>query len=145
MTLFLHIHRTNDDAKIPTYGSSDAACFDIYSPIDVTIHAGEVTKINTCLVMAIPPGTSVRIHSRSGMAINDGIIVANGEGIIDADYREEVIVALRNTTDIPYTIKKGSRIAQGELHRDTRPHLMESEHRPLRIGNRVGGLGSTGV
>ena len=71
----------------------------------------------------------------------------NAEGVIDSDYTEEVFVPLLNTTEVPYAVEHGDRIAQFEIIRynDTVEYLTTTEAEPKRKTNRVGGFGSTGV
>ena len=82
---------------------------------DIEIPPHGRALIPTGFIMELERGLSVRLHARSGLAVKHGISLANDEGIIDSDYKEEVFVALINNSDEPYTIKHGDRIAQGEL------------------------------
>lgn len=96
-------------------GSEGAAGFDVRADLGVerTINPFERWKISTGLFLAMPRGVVAQICSRSGLAINHGIVVANAPGIVDSDYRGEVFVTLRNEDkNAPYMIKPGDRIAQ---------------------------------
>lgn len=96
-------------------GTSGAAGYDVRADHDVDreIPPFERWKISTGLFVSFPRGIVMQICSRSGLAINHGIVVANAPGIVDSDYRGEVFITLRNEDPrTPYTIKPGDRIAQ---------------------------------
>ena len=97
----VEIKKLNDKAIIPTYGSIDAAGADLYACIDesVTIHPHETILIKTGIAMAIPKGLVGLVFARSGLASKRGLAPANKVGVIDADYRGEVMVALHNHTE----------------------------------------------
>tara|TARA_R110000824_G_scaffold241351_1_gene430065 strand:+ start:297 stop:866 length:570 start_codon:yes stop_codon:yes gene_type:complete len=104
--------------------------------------------IPTGMVLDIPDGFSGRVHPRSGSAWNSGITLINAEGVIDSDYCEELLIPLYNTTNIPFVITHGDRIAQIEI---IRPYsnvnfITYTEAQPKeQKTNRKGGFGSTGV
>ena len=110
----IEIKKLNDKATIPTYGSVDAAGADLYACIDTpeTIMPHETKLIKTGLAMAIPKGVVGLIFARSGLASKRGLAPANKVGVVDADYRGEVMVALHNHTNVEQTIESGERIAQ---------------------------------
>ena len=97
------------EAKMPLRGSADAAGSDLYACGNVIIAPRSFALINTGIAVAIPRGYYGRVAERSGLACK-GIGV--GAGVIDADYRGEVKVLLRNFTDAPFTIEHGMRCAQ---------------------------------
>lgn len=101
-------------AKVPSYGSADAAGADLYALTDapVTIAPGETVLIHTGLAVAIPQGYVGLIYARSGMATKQGLAPANKVGVIDADYRGELMVALHNHSSEVRTVSSGDRIAQ---------------------------------
>lgn len=101
-------------AKLPTYGSADAAGADLYALTDgpVTIDPGGSAKLPTGVAVAIPRGYVGLVCARSGMACKRGLAPANKVGVIDADYRGEVIVFLHNHGDTPQVVEDGDRIAQ---------------------------------
>ena len=103
-----------DSAKIPTRGSEDAAGYDLYADTDaaITIHPHETIKIPTGIAMALPQGTFGAIFARSGLATKSGLRPANCVGVIDSDYRGEIIVALHNDSETPKMIEAKERIAQ---------------------------------
>lgn len=100
--------------------------------------------IPTGLIFGIPPQHSLRLHIRSGIALKDGIILANSEAIIDNDYPNETFVMLMNTSDVEYRIYHGDRIAQGELVKDERWEFQVVDFNPVIKSDRVDGLGHTG-
>ena len=114
MSFPMNIKKLNDKARIPTYGSEFAAGADLYACLDadVTIAPAETLLIHTGLAMEIPTGLVGLIYARSGLASKKGLAPANKVGVIDSDYRGEIMVALHNHGTIPQTISDGERIAQ---------------------------------
>ena len=111
----IKIKKLNNNAKIPTHGSKQAAGYDLYACIDdysVRIEPHQTVKIRTGLSIEIPDGYFGAIFARSGLATKSGLRPANCVGCCDSDYRGEYIVALHNDTDIPRVIEDGERIAQ---------------------------------
>jgi dUTP pyrophosphatase len=99
---------------LPTYGTEFSAGADLYADIaeSVCINPGQTVLISTGLAMEIPVGYSGFIYARSGLASKHGLAPANKVGVVDADYRGPVQVALHNGSDVPYTVSAGERIAQ---------------------------------
>ena len=114
MSISMNIKKLREDATVPTYGSACAAGADLYACEDgnVTIEAGETKLIHTGIAMAIPDGLVGLIYARSGLASKKGLAPANKVGVIDSDYRGEIMVALHNHGSTPQTISSGERIAQ---------------------------------
>ena len=110
----IKIKKINENAKIPTRGSTSAAGYDLYACIDepVTIKPHETAKIGTGLAMEIPEGYFGAMFARSGLACKQGLRLANSVGVIDSDYRGEYIVALHNDCDVERTVEPHDRIAQ---------------------------------
>lgn len=137
--------RLNDLAIEPTRGSAEAAGYDLYAAIDspIAIPAHVTIKIGTGLAFELPEGTFGAIFARSGLATKQGLRPANCTGILDSDYRGEVIVALHNDTDVEKVIQPGDRIAQMILI----PYIpMRFEITELSETSRGdNGFGSTGV
>ncbi|CAB4142570.1 Dut dUTPase [uncultured Caudovirales phage] len=147
----LGFYKLSPEAKLPTYGTSGAACFDFYSfSEDTYLYPGQKEIFNIGLIPVIPEGFSLRIHPRSGLAFKHSVTLVNAEGIIDEDYADEMKVALYMFEDVydynqePVLIKKFDRIAQGELVKNEKVFIYEQFLRPGKIGNRDGGFGSTG-
>ena len=110
----VEIKKLDPRAIIPTYGTEFSAGADIYALLDdpLTINTCETKLIHTGLAMAIPEGLVGLNFARSGMATKRGLAPANKVGVIDSDYRGEVMVALHNHGDVPQTIENGERVAQ---------------------------------
>ncbi len=114
MKFDLRIKKLRDNAQMPTYGSEWAAGADMYAAIDeaVTIEPGETKFIPTGLAFEIPEGYAGFIYARSGLACKKGLAPANKVGVVDADYRGEVMVALHNHGTEAQIVEAGERIAQ---------------------------------
>lgn len=134
----LSFTRLTETAKLPVYGSDQAACFDLFSDIDVTLYPGYFAMIPTALVMHIADGYQVKINPRSGLAAKHGVTVLNAPGTIDSDYTGEIKVILINHGERPFRINRGDRIVQGEIMPAYRVDLDS-------LGQRKGGFGSSGV
>ena len=103
-----------EGAKLPTYGSPEAAGADLYACLEsqVTIQPGQTAFIPTGFAMAVPKGCAGLIYARSGMACKRDLAPANKVGVIDSDYRGEILVALHNHGREDQIITHGERIAQ---------------------------------
>ena len=142
----VNIKKLTPNAIIPTYGTEYSAGADLYSGMTeaVTINPGTTEFIKTGIAMEIPAGLVGLIYARSGMACKKGIAPANKVGVIDADYRGEIMVALYNHGNEAVTVEPGDRIAQLVLTPfitaafDEADSLDETDR-----GN--GGFGSTGT
>lgn len=141
--------KLDDKAVAPTYGSEYAAGLDLSALIQngtrmQRIPAGATVKISTGIAMEIPQGYFGAIFARSGIATKRGLRPANCVGVIDSDYRGEIIVALHNDTDRCETIRDGDRVAQLIIMPYLGIQLNEVEE--LNDTERgVNGFGSTGV
>jgi dUTP pyrophosphatase len=112
--VLIQIKKLNAKAIIPTRGSQQAAGYDIYACADndIVISPHSTVKVGTGLSMAIPNGYFGAVYARSGLSAKEGLRPANCVGVVDSDYRGEIIVALHNDTDVEKTIDKNERIAQ---------------------------------
>ena len=111
----IKIKKLQEKAMVPTSGSSKAAGYDLYACLEgesLTIEPHSTAMVGTGLAAAIPEGYFGGIFARSGLAAKQGLRPANCVGVVDADYRGEIKVALHNDTDQPRTIGDGERIAQ---------------------------------
>lgn len=113
----INIKKTDGNAKIPTYGSEFAAGADLYAVIHneenkVEILPGETAFIDTGIVMEIPNGYVGLVYARSGLSCKQGLAPANKVGVIDSDYRGNIIVALYNQSNEIRSVSEGDRIAQ---------------------------------
>lgn len=145
MAVNVNIKKLNEKATIPTYGSQYAAGADLYACIDeaVTINPGETQFIGTGIAMEIPQGYAGLIYARSGLSCKKGIAPANKVGVVDADYRGEITVALHNHSLEAKTIEPNERIAQMVIT----PFLAASFSEVENLSDTVrgeGGFGSTG-
>lgn len=113
-TFMVNVKKLRDNAIIPTQGSKYAAGYDLYAAIDtpITIKSGETVKIGTGLAFELPEGFFAGIFARSGLATKQGLRPANCVGVVDCDYRGEVIVAIHNDSNKNTVIAPGDRIAQ---------------------------------
>ncbi len=114
MSFPMNIKKINEHAIVPTYGSAAAAGADLYACEDtsITILPSETKLIHTGIAMEIPDGLVGLVYARSGLASKRGLAPANKVGVIDSDYRGEIMVALHNHGTEPQTIQSGERIAQ---------------------------------
>lgn len=112
--MLILVKKLNDKAILPTRGSQQAAGYDLYACAenDVIIDPHCTVKVGTGVSMAIPEGYFGAVYARSGLSAKKGLRPANCVGVIDSDYRGEVIVALHNDTETEKTIDKNERIAQ---------------------------------
>lgn len=132
------------NAKTPTKGSADAAGFDLYSIETTILKPGMTAKVHTGISIAIPQGCFGGIFARSGLATKQGLAPINCVGIIDADYRGELIVALHNHSSVTQKIELGDRIAQLIIIPYLKTQLIElDELDDTERGE--GGFGSTGT
>ena len=100
------------NAKMPTYSSGQAAGLDLYAAESASIASGQTRLIKTGLKMEIPEGYFGGIYARSGLSVKHGLRPANCTGVIDSDYRGEIMVALHNDSPMMQIISAGDRIAQ---------------------------------
>ena len=145
MNFDIRVKKLDERAKLPTYGSEYAAGADLYALIDgeVTIGAGETAFIHTGIAVELPLGTVGLIYARSGMACKKGLAPANKVGVVDCDYRGEVMVALHNHSSEPKIVADGERIAQFIIAPYYTATFTESEELSDTVRG-AGGFGSTG-
>ena len=138
------ITKLNPNAIIPTYGSDYAAGADLYACIDepIIIKKNETVFVPTGLSMEIPEGLAGLIYARSGLACKKGLAPANKVGVIDSDYRGEIIVALHNHSKDNYELQNGERIAQMVFTPYFKGIFKEEKLSTTKRGS--GGFGSTG-
>ena len=133
-------------AKLPTYGTEYSAGADLYACLEtpVTIAPGESYLVPTGLSMEIPAGYAGLIFARSGLAVKQGLAPANKVGVIDPDYRGEVLVALLNHSAKERTVEPGERIAQLVITPFLTAQWVETEELQETVRG-TGGFGSTGT
>ncbi len=135
----------SDSAKLPERGSDMAAGYDLFADIteDIIIDPHTTAMIGTGLAVAIPEGYFGGIYARSGLSSKEGLRPANCTGVVDADYRGEIKVALHNDSDFERTITPGQKIAQMVIM----PFLSVEFQQVEQLDNTErgeGGFGSTG-
>ena len=140
------VKKLNENAVLPTYGSDFAAGADLYALCDseITFAPGETKLIPTWLAMEIPEGYAGLIYARSGLASKRGLAPANKVGVVDADYRGEVMVALHNHSTVEQKIAPKERIAQLVVAPFLKAEFIESDELSDTVRG-VGGFGSTGT
>ena len=164
----LKYYKLDASVKDPYFATKGSACFDIHAHIlekttyklnqdtlnrtiekpvrgtSISIFCMERVLIPTGLIFDIPEGYSVRLHSRSGLAWNEGLYLTNCEGIIDSDYVDPIFVMMTSISQSPKTINNGDRICQAELVKKIYHGLTEIKKPPVQKTEREGGFGSTG-
>lgn len=143
--MHLKIKRLDPAAKLPTYGTEGAACFDIAALHDASFGVSSRSMvIRTGLAVEVPPGHVMMIYSRSGHGFKNSVRLANCVGIIDSDYRGEIAVKLTRDDYTDFTVAAGDRIAQAMIV--PYPRVAFEEVEDLSTTERgAGGFGSTGV
>jgi dUTP pyrophosphatase len=145
-TTKVRFKKLKETARMPQYGTEYAAGADLYACLEqpLTIGAGTTAFVPTGLAMEIPAGLVGLVYARSGLACKKGLAPANKVGVIDSDYRGEIMVALHNHSQEDITIDAGERVAQLVLA----PYICAAyeevdELEDTRRG--TGGFGSTGT
>ena len=134
------------DIPYPFYATAGAAAMDLCACVDapVEIPPRALVSIPTGIAIALPSAEYVAlVFARSGLGIKHGIALSNGVGVIDSDYRGEIMVGLTNLSDVPYTIHPGDRVAQLVVTPVVRAELELAEDLD-ETERGAGGFGSTG-
>ena len=133
-------------AIVPKYATADAAGADLYArlPEALTIGAGETKMVHTGIAIAVPHGYAGLVYARSGLASKRGLAPANKVGVIDADYRGEVMVALHNHSNVEQRVAPKERIAQLVVAPFLKASFEETDELTDTVRG-VGGFGSTGT
>ena len=145
MKVSLNIKKLFENATVPTYGSDFAAGADLYACEDeeIALAPGETRLIHTGIAMEIPEGLVGLIYARSGLASKRGLAPANKVGVVDADYRGGIMVALHNHSDVAQTIEADERIAQLVITPFLAASFLEADELSDTVRG-AGGFGSTG-
>jgi dUTP pyrophosphatase len=168
----LKYYKLFPEASAPEWGTEHAACFDLRACLIVGVLVTKYTVDNekqivnparegtaiyvslephdrmmvpTGLMFDIPTGYSVRLHSRSGFAVKQGVVLANHEGVVDSDYIDPTFMVVTNNSNKTVKIYHGDRLAQGEMMPDIAYDVTETPEKPQPKSDRKGGFGSTGV
>ena len=141
----IKVKKLRAGAQLPTYGTEFSAGADLYACLeeDIVIAPGETKKIPTGLAMEIPVGCAGLIYARSGLACKRGLAPANKVGVVDSDYRGEIMVALHNHGLEVQTVAHGERVAQMIITPVITPAYEVAEELS-DTGRGQGGFGSTG-
>ena len=141
----IHVKKLSPNAILPTYGSAEAAGADLYACLEeaVTVEPGQTAWIPTGIAMEVPKGCAGLVYARSGMACKRGLAPANKVGVVDSDYRGEILVALYNHGEVSQTVEHGERIAQFVITPVLTP-VYETAEELTDTARNTGGFGSTG-
>jgi dUTP pyrophosphatase len=143
--MLVKIKRLQSAIGLPEPATSHAAGFDLAAATDIEIPARSIRLVGTGLVIAVPEGHFLGIFARSSTPFKRGLMVANGVGVIDADYcgpDDEIKIQVLNITDAPVTVTRGDRLAQGIVL--PCPRIEWEEVSEMTVPTR-GGFGSTGM
>ncbi len=140
----MRIHRLDPAVPLPSYQTAGAAGFDLAANAELTIAPGAIVLVPTGLVVEVPAGHFLGIFARSSTPLKRGLVVANGVGVLDSDYRgptDELKIQVMNVTERPVTVLRGERLAQGVVVPFARVEIEDGDGAaaPSR-----GGFGSTG-
>ena len=141
----IRVKKLRENANLPTYGSQWAAGADLYACLEapVTIEPHQTVMVPTGLALEVPVGCAGLIYARSSMGAKRGLAPANKVGVIDSDYRGEVMVALHNHGTVAQTVEPGERVAQLLITPVLTPAYEEASELSDTVRG-VGGFGSTG-
>ena len=137
----LYFKRLDPNARLPTRGSATSAGLDLFCLEDLAIGPHNRAVARTGLSVAIPEGFYGRVAPRSGLAVKQGLDVL--AGVIDSDYRGELLCALYNTGDSPISLPAGSKICQLIIEKIATPTAAWSDELS-ETARGAGGFGSTG-
>ncbi len=142
----VRIKKLKENAVIPKYGSEFAAGADLYACMggETLIPAGKTVMINTGIALEVPVGYAGLVYARSGLASKKGLAPANKVGVVDSDYRGEIMVALHNHSDVDVVIEDKERVAQFVITPVLAVDFEEVEELQDTIRGE-GGFGSTGT
>lgn len=138
------LKKVSENAVVPKYAHIGDAGMDLYSVDEKTIPPHGRALISTGIAIALPDGYEAQIRSRSGLALKSGVFVLNSPGTIDTGYTGTIGVVLMNTTDEPFNVKVGDRIAQMVLASVTKGFAIVVDELD-ETDRGAGGFGSTGV
>ena len=145
----VYFQKLRPEAIIPSRATRESAGFDLSVCCDepVELAPGETKLMHIGVAVVLPTGTAGMVYPRSGLATKHGINLANCVGVIDSDYRGELMVPLHNHSDKPFTVQPGDRVAQMVVTPVLQPDVREIPMgEPLPESERgTGGFGSTGI
>lgn len=137
--------KLDKNAIVPSYATEHSAGADLYALPNgqITVKPGETVLVHTGIAMEIPTGYAGFIYARSGIATKRGLAPANKVGVIDSDYRGEIMVSLHNHSEKPQALESGERIAQLVIAPYIKADFIESDALEDTFRG-AGGFGSTG-
>ena len=144
-TAIVRISRRDPSVRLPEYQTAAAAGFDLAASESLTVAPGSIALVPTGLVIEVPAGHFLGIFARSSTPLKRGLMVANGVGIVDADYcgpDDEIKIQVLNISAQPVEIRTGDRLAQGVFLPYVRAEWDEQSSAPSSATR--GGFGSTG-
>lgn len=139
----VNVKKLSQNAKLPAYGSAYAAGADLYASEGAIIEAGKTAFVHTGIAVELPAGTVGLVYARSGLACKQDLAPANKVGVIDADYRGEIMVALHNHGSETRKVEVGDRVAQFVIAPYYTADFAEAEELSETVRG-AGGFGSTG-
>lgn len=140
----VNVQKLHPAASLPTYATPGAACFDLRTIEHGRVPARGSAKFRTGLAFEVPAGHVLKVYSRSGHGFKNGLRLSNATGIVDSDYRGELMVSITNDSATAFEFEPGDRIAQAMVLR--LPELVLTEVNELGDTARgAGGFGSTGA
>ncbi len=140
----IQIKRVDPTLPLPQYQTPGAVAFDIYSRIDATLAPGEMIRLPTNLIIAVPPGYMLLLAARSSLGPKKGLTKVNGVGIIDQDFcgeNDEIQLSICNSSREPIRVARGERLGQGVL---VPIEKAEWEETDVSSAPTRGGFGTTG-
>ena len=144
----MRVKRINDKATLPTHGSKEAAGWDLYALIEsggvIAIKPKETEIIHTGIIVEVPQGYFGGIYARSGLATKRGLRPSNCTGVVDSDFRGEVLVGLYNDSDETQIVCHGDRVAQMIIQPYAEKQVIEEVTEVSKTDRGTGGFGSTG-
>ena len=142
----LKVKKMRAGASLPQYQSAGAAGFDLCACIEApqTLKAGEIAAFPTGISVELPEGYEIQVRSRSGLAFKNYIGLLNGVGTVDADYRGEIQVLLKNYSEKDFIVEPNMRIAQGVVAKVEQIEWIEADELS-KTQRAESGFGSTGL
>jgi len=147
-SLRIAIKRKEDakDLPLPRYATTGSSGADLYADVkgEVVLLPGEIKLVSCGIYLEIPEGFEGEIRPRSGLALKHGVTLVNAPGTIDSDYRGLVSLIMTNLGKVPFTIRRGDRVAQLVIKEVVRAQLAEKDELDETVRS-AGGFGHTGV
>ena len=135
-----------EDLPLPQYITPGASGMDLYADVEgeLVLRPGEIKLVSCGIILSIPEGFEAEVRPRSGLALKHGITLVNAPGTIDSDYRGLVGLIMTNLGSLPFTIRRGDRVAQLVIKEVVRAEFLEAEELDETVRSE-GGFGHTGM